>query len=120
MRVVTTYVPDEEAAVKDQDSLDDERHKSRVRCECFFSPGVPPLDHGWLIAELKVPQPEEADLHEKGVAQETEDEAPSVVEHARIQGHNGQGVCVKWWGIMVGCVSDLNTRAQESLETYIR
>ena len=47
-----------------------------------------------ILAALKAPQPEEAYLHDKGMAQETEDEAPSVVEYARIQRDNGQGICV--------------------------
>ena len=79
-----------------------------MRCESFFPPSVPPLDRLREIVPLKAPQPEEANLQEKGMAQETEGEAPSIVEHARIQRNDGQGVCV-----MRGYeyVSDLDLRA---------
>ena len=87
-------LPDEEAAVEDQDGLDDEWHSSRGRCECFFSPSVPPLDSGWVRGALRFPQPEEADLQEKGVAQEAKDETPGIVEHARIQRDDSQRICV--------------------------
>ena len=75
-------LPDEEAAVEDQGGLDEEWHSSRGRCECFFPSGVPNGNHDWIIAALKTPHPEEADLQEKGVAQEAKDETPGIVEHA--------------------------------------
>ena len=98
-------LPDEEAAVEDQDGLDDECQSSRGRCECFFPPGVPSLDHDpALSAALKTPQPEEADLQEKGVAQEAKDETPGIVEHARIQRDDSQRICVfagSTWGAVM-------------------
>ena len=101
-RACANNLPDEEAAVEDQDGLDDECRSSRGRCECFFPPGIPPLNHGMMIiAALITPQPEEADLQEKGVAQEAKDETPGIVEHARIQRDDSQRICVfagSTWG----------------------
>ena len=87
------HVPDEEAAVEDQDSLIDECHTSRTRRECFFAPGVPRLDHERCIAPLIPPQAEEADLQDEGMSQETKGEAPRVVEYARVDGDDGHWVC---------------------------
>ena len=102
--VLADDLPDEEAAVEDQDRLDDECQSSRVRCECFFPTGVPPLDFGWICAALPSPHPEEADLQEKGVAQKAKDETPGIVEHARIQRNDSQRICGfagSTWGAVV-------------------
>ena len=98
-------LPDEEAAVEDQGGLYNECHSSRVRCECFFPPRVPPLNREIvIILALKTPHPEEADLQEKGVAQEAKDETPDIVEHARIQRDDSQRICVfagSTWGAVM-------------------
>ena len=87
-------LPDKEAPVEDQYRFNPESRGSRARGEFLFPSCYPPLDHRRNIVALKASHPEEADLQENGMARETKKEAPGVVEHARIQGNDGQGVCM--------------------------
>ena len=115
-------LPDEEAAVEDQVGLDEECKTSRVRGECFFPPGIPLLGLSRITAALKCPHPEETHFHEKRMAQNAKDQTPGVVEHARIDGDDGQWVCVfaeRSWGLRRQCEWNEHTSTRSCAQIWV-